>query len=252
MYSVIRQSASKAKPLLDKALDLIFPPRCPSCRELVSMQGALCPDCWQKIHFITTPLCECCGLPLPYAALGEQLCTACLQERPQYHKARAAMQYDEHSKRMLLGLKFYDKTSLVPTLAQFMNRAGSGLFAGTDMILPVPIPWRRLWMRKYNQAALLAFSLSHSTHIPCHTRILIRAKDTPPQAGLTRKQRLENVRTAFAVNEKHQSEISGKTILLVDDTMTTGATFNACAKALLKAGAGEIRALAVARTVLAH
>ena len=244
------QLSNLAKPVVKQGLNILFPPRCATCGVACEAPHTLCPACWGKLHFITNPQCSCCGHPFGVAVQDDMLCGACLRELPLYAKARAPLHYDEHSKNHVLGLKFYDRTDALPLFAEWMKSFGSACLEGADLLVPVPLHRFRLWRRRYNQAALLAYGLSKITSIPVIPDALLRVKHTTPQSDLTRLQRLENVIGAFRVNEKYAARISGSVIVLIDDVMTTGATLKECTKKLLKAGAKEVRVLTLARTVV--
>ena len=226
------------KPLLTRLLDIVFPPQCVSCDTLVGAYGTLCQPCWQRIGFITPPVCHACGLPFEYE-LGEQaLCGQCLHELPTYARARAAVRYDEHSRALVLQLKYADQTQLATVYAPWLARAGRE---------PVPLHYWRFIGRRYNQSALLAYALSTYCNLPVLPDALQRTRATKAQAGLTRRQRQDNVRGAFDVTTRHLPAIKGKYVLLVDDVMTTSATATQCTKALLAAGALGVNVLTLAR-----
>ena len=236
------------KQLAASALDLVFPPRCASCACMVASPGALCGACFAELSFITAPCCACCGLPFGFHLDEGALCGECIKDMPPFRLARAALQYDDRSRLQVLGLKFHDRTQFVPMMARLMKQAGAECFYGADALVPVPLHFRRLLRRGFNQSALLARALARDTGIRVHYRALVRRKYTPPQAGLTRAQRLDNVRGVFIAHPRAQ--VRGKVLVLVDDVYTTGATVKACAKALLRAGAIEVRVLTLARKVL--
>jgi ComF family protein len=231
------------------ALDAVVPPTCPACREQVSAPGALCAACWSKLSWIDRPWCECCGLPFDYATglPGAPVCASCLAKPPVCAKSRAALRYDAGSRGLVLAFKHADRTQNAPALASWMMRAGADVLDGADLLVPVPLHWTRLVRRRFNQAALLARALSKRTGIAFAPDFLARARRTPPQGDLTRAQRRANVRGAFKV--RRAAGVRGKTVVLIDDVMTTGATFEACARALRRVGAKEVRALALARVV---
>ncbi|MFZ5609508.1 MAG: ComF family protein [Pseudomonadota bacterium] len=230
-------------------LDLVLPPRCYACGELVDVQGRLCSVCWPQLTLITAPLCHQCGLPFDFAIAGRQLCAACLARPPAFDRARAAFVYDALSRRLILAFKHGDRTDMARGLGQWLARAAAGLAAEADIIVPVPLHWRRLWRRRYNQSALLAEALARQVSRPLWRDALIRLRATPSQGGLSARQRRDNVRAAFAVAERSRSWLAGKRVLLVDDVFTTGATAEACAKALRRAGACGIDLVTLARVV---
>jgi ComF family protein len=197
------------------------------------------------VRFLTNPLCERCGIPLE--APAQELCTHCLVEPPTYRRARSAVVYDDGSRDLVLRLKHADALSGVPVLARWMQRAGAEILPDADWLIPVPLHWTRLFHRRYNQSAELARALARISGVTALTDGLGRTRQTPSQGGLSRGKRRSNVRDAFRVPARHQVRICGKRIILVDDVMTTGATLDACAAALLDAGADTIDALCLAR-----
>lgn len=235
--------------LLAKTLDLVFPPQCMACRAAVGGDG-LCAACWSTVTFLDGPGCQCCGLPFPVALEGENLCAACLATPPAFDAARAILAYDEHSKGAILALKHADRLELVPGFARWLARTGRALLEQSDLLVPVPLHPLRLWQRRYNQAAELARGLSRLTGTPCDTAALARSRSTPSQGAMSSaKARRRNVQRAFRVPAP--ARVAGKSILLLDDVLTTGATAQACARALKRAGAAQVRVLALARVVKA-
>ncbi len=176
-------------------------------------------------------------------------CGACLAQPPAYDTARAALTYNDGSRSMILKFKHGDALHLAPAFAEWMQRAGSVLLAETDIITPVPLHWRRLALRRYNQAALLAARLGRATQTTVILDLLERRKATPSQGQRNRAARLQNVKGAFQVKPAHAARVKGQRILLIDDVMTTGATVNECAAALKKSGAAAVNILTIARVV---
>jgi ComF family protein len=235
------------KALGTAALGLVLPPRCIGSGDIVGAQGTLSPDFFQKLTFISDPFCAVCGLPFSVAVEGSSLCGACLEEPPNFSRARAALAYNDASKDIILALKYGDKTHAVETFAPMMLQAGRDVVAASDIIIPVPLHFTRLWQRRFNQAALLAQALGRRAGLRVENDALIRAENTIPQRGLSRRERNDNVKNAFAVRPGKQSLIAQKNILLIDDVFTSGATLNACARMLLKSGAAAVNVLTIAR-----
>ncbi|MCH2547752.1 MAG: ComF family protein [Alphaproteobacteria bacterium] len=238
------------RQISDIAINTLFPPRCASCGQMVATQGSLCGECWSAVDFITAPLCYRCGAAFEVDVGDHSECMVCIQTPPPFTAARAVFRYEGDSRRLITGYKYYDRTLATPMFARWLARAGADQLALCDMIVPVPLhPWR-LIQRRYNQSALLAAGLGKLTGKKVVTDALRRTRYTPQQAGLTREERMENVRGAFAPSPRRLQQIEGKSVALIDDVLTTGATLNACAEALQNAGAKEIYVLVLARTTL--
>jgi ComF family protein len=235
--------------MLKPLLNLLYPPRCLACKTLTTEQGSVCSACWNGINFITEPYCSACGHPLEYGGGEHTLCGQCLSHTPPYRKARSVFHYTDTSKAMIANLKYHDGTDTAPYLAQWLKRSGEALLAEADILVPVPLHPFRLFKRRYNQSALLANALAKQTGVQHIPDALLRVKNTPPQAELTRNQRLKNVVGAFIVNPKHSKTLEGKRVILIDDVMTTGATIAACTKALKKSKPRSVDVLTLGRTV---
>ncbi|MET4807615.1 ComF family protein [Limibacillus sp. MBR-115] len=232
-----------------RAVDLLLPPRCFSCGVLVTQQGLLCHHCWSELDFVTDPQCFSCGLPFEYDLGPKTRCAACLAQPPSFHRARALLRYDAAARRLLLPFKHADRTAAAPHFAAWMARAAPELLADCDLVAPVPLHWRRLWRRRYNQAALLAQALAAQAGVPCVPDLLVRTRATASQGHLSRSGRGRNVAGAFALKERYAANIEGARVLLVDDVLTTGATLEACTNSLIRVGAGRVDVLVMARVV---
>ncbi len=230
-------------------LDIIYPPECPSCRTPVETVHNLCSECFAKLRLITKPMCACCGIPFVVPTGEDGKCPECLAEPPAFDRTRSVMVYDGVSAPLIHALKFQDQWAGLERYTAMLCASGTELLAGADMIVPIPLHWRRLWRRKYNQSALLAYGISRQTNILCLPDLLWRTRYTKPQMRLKRSERAKNVRNVFAVAEKFSTSIKDKNILLIDDVVTTGATVAACAMVLKKAGAAQVNVLTLARTV---
>lgn len=240
----------RTRPFVDRFIDTVFPPRCGACGAAVEKQGTLCAECWSAISFIAPPLCACCGFPFESELDEGALCGKCIKKAPPYDALRVAFRYEEGSRRQILGMKYYDRTVMVPTFGKWLAQAGKEFTGKADVIMPVPLHPRRLLRRKYNQAGLLAYALAQEVKLPVLPDGLVRKRYTVPQASLPRKERLRNLSGVFEVNPRCREHLQGLNVLLVDDVVTTGATIEACCKALRKAKAEKIYVLALARTVV--
>ncbi len=235
---------------LSQVTDWIYPPTCLACKTAVDAPATLCPACWVKMPFIERPFCERLGTPFPQD-LGPGLISPAAQaDPPVFQRARAVALYEEGpARRLVQRLKYGDRLDLAPAMARWMARAGTELTAQADMVIPVPLHRFRLWSRRYNQAGVLAQALAAHAALPYEPLALTRVKATRPQVGLTREARAANVQGAFQVRPEAAGAIAGARILLVDDVLTSGATLNAAARVLLRAGAAQVDVLTFARVV---
>jgi len=227
-------------------LDLCFPPHCAGCEAQVEAAGNLCSPCFTQLRQIAAPMCSCCGMPFANP-VEVGLCANCASQHPLFVQARAAWVYNEVSGTLVRRLKFHDRTAMLPRYGKALAVAGREMLQESDVAVPVPLHWRRLLKRRYNQSALLAFALAREVEIPVLVGVLRRIRHTVPQTRLKGEERRKNVKGAFAVREPER--IRGKRVLLIDDVMTTGATILASTDALLRAGAQEVRVLTLARTL---
>ena len=225
-------------------LDFALPPRCAGCGTIISDVHSFCADCWKEVEFLGSGGCKTCGLPLQ--ATDIDICAACLARPPRIARTRAAVAYDELSRGLAIRLKYGRKVAVAKTMARYMaplvEREGE-----RRVLVPVPLHRTRLWMRGFNQSALVARELSRSLKIPVDALALRRIRRTPPLKGMTRLQRRKTVSGAFRVRDK--ASIAGCTIVLVDDVLTTGSTAEACARALKRAGAARVELVSWARVV---
>jgi ComF family protein len=230
------------------ALRMVFPPHCVICEAPCEDSPSVCTTCFSNITFISDPLCTICGCPFEYDMDNSEICIPCQTNAPIYDRARAALRYDAASRKLVTRLKFSDKMTIAPLAAQMMVRAGAELLDHADIIVPVPLHWRRLWVRKFNQSALIAEYISRQVaSLPVLTKALVRTRHTTPQMLLSWEERQRNVQAAFQVRPRYLSHVKGKRVMLIDDVYTTGATIEACTKALKKAGASSVYVLTLAR-----
>lgn len=232
-----------------RAVDTVLPPRCVVTGEMVDRQGMIAPSAWAELDFIADPICDACGFPFDFEVEKGSLCASCLDRSPPYETARAALKYNDSSRNMILRFKHADQTHNVLAFMPWLQTAGREMLEEADMLIPVPLHRWRLMQRRYNQAAIIAQALGKKTHIPVMVNGFRRIRSTPSQGYLKSHERHKNVKRAFALDEKRMAEIKGKTIILIDDVHTTGATVKECTKALLKAGGAKVHVLTLARVV---
>ena len=226
-------------------LDLILPPRALDHGAATQTPG-LSAEAWQQIRFLEAPVCDGCGAPFEHD-LGEGVrCAACSSRPRVFSRARAACLYDDASRDLVLQLKHADRTELAGLLSNWLSRAAAELIEDSDLIAPVPMRPLRLLRRRYNQAAELARPLARRWRKPYAPQVLQRLKDGG-QAGKSASGRRRAVAGAFEVPERSKRLVEGRRVLVVDDVMTTGSTAEACARALLRAGARAVDLAVVAR-----
>jgi ComF family protein len=237
------------KPAAKHLLDIIYPPHCISCGDIVSENGNICPDCWGDINFITDPQCEICGFPFDFEVMAGSICAGCAKKPPSFSRARAVFLYDDASSSMVTSFKYSDRVENRAAYARWMARVGRDIITEVDFIIPVPLHFFKLLTRKYNQAALLSHEIARIADKEVLARAIIRKKYTKTQAAFSHKGRFKNIGGAFKINPKYQQILYGKKILLVDDVVTTGATADECAKVLRKAGVERVELLTLAKTL---
>lgn len=233
-------------------VDFALPPVCMACRAAVDEPGCLCAGCWSRIGFIERPFCDRLGTPLPYEAgeeAGPPLSGAALADPPAYGRARTVAAFGEVARDLIHALKYADRLDVARPMARMMVRAGADILVDAEALVPVPLHGLRLWRRRFNQSAALAGFIGAQATVPVRTGWLARHRATLPQVGLDRAARARNVAGAFAVPEAARAELRGRRLVLVDDVLTTGATLDACVKALIRAGAERVDVLVFARVV---
>jgi ComF family protein len=249
--SIFARAAQFGRAAAGVVLDTALPPLCASCRDPLGNPGGLCPACWSRVSFIAPPYCERLGIPFVYDPGPGILSMEAIADPPAYGRARAAVRYDDIARDLVHRLKYGDRLDLATTMGRWMARAGQELIEDADALLPVPLHWRRLWGRRFNQAATLAKAVAAGRELPVLTAALRRVRATPQQVRLSRNERAVNVQGAFALTQDGKAAIHGKRLVLVDDVLTSGATVDACARALLRAGARNVDVLVFARVVAA-
>lgn len=236
--------------VLETALDSVLPPHClitglPTDSEDMTL--------WQNLKFLDAPCCQKCGYPFEFEAHTQSLCGSCLSHPPKYDRGRAAIVYDDISRKIVLDFKHGGRTDGLEFFGAQLLRAGRDILPHTDLIVPVPLHKARLRKRRFNQSAVLARKLSQLSAVPYDTDILQRRKNTVSQGGQTFVGRKKNVVGAFhipmRVRGRVKRQIQGKSITVIDDVLTSGATVEACTQVLKRAGATQVNILTLMRVV---
>ncbi len=230
------------------AIDFALPPRCPGCGLIVEDQHRFCLACWQALHFLGDPCCARCALPFEFDAGEGAECGACIADPPRFDRLRAAVAYGEIARAVALKLKYAGRPGVAETMAQLMSRHIDRRQPDA-LLVPVPLHRWRIWKRGYNQSALIASALARRTGLRAELALIERTRATPPLKGLGRRERALAVRGAFRLSDAAVEIARGRTIILVDDVFTSGATANACAQLLKRKGAGAVNILCWARVV---
>ena len=227
--------------------DLLIPPVCLSCHQPITGHNNLCAACWRRISFITHPLCDRLGIPLPFdPGGGVTLSAAAMADPPVYDRARAVAHYSGVMRDLIHSFKYADQHTPRHLFVRWLKQASSNLQNESALVVPVPLHNRRLLSRRFNQSAILAHDLASATGQIYNPSALIRQRQTASQVGLTRDQRRRNLQGAFAVTNNGAAHIAGRSVLLVDDVITTGTTIAACARVLKRAGASNVNVVALA------
>jgi ComF family protein len=235
-----------ARATLALLADLALPPRCPGCGEVTPADHRFCAKCWSRLRFLGPPWCAGCQLPFDFDRGEGARCAECIAEPPPHDGVRAAVAYGEVAREVALKLKYSGRLACAQTMAQAMARL---MPEDAELLVPVPLHRWRIWSRGFNQAALIATALSRTSGVATDAELLRRAKATPVLRGLGLRGRAKAVAGAFALTKDAKVKLAAKTVILVDDVHTSGATAAACARVLKRGGAGKVILLCWARVL---
>lgn len=235
--------------MLSGLADWIWPPRSLLSSQLVDRPGVIEGELWARLQFLGAPWCARCGMPFATPEAEGSICPVCLAHPPAFASARAALVYDDLSRSLVLDLKRAGRRDGLKAFAGWMAQAGAEILAGTDLLLPMPLHWTKLAQRRFNQAAWLTQALAQHTGKPCDLFALRRVRRRRSQEGLSAAQRRRNVAGAFGLQPKAATRIAERAVTLIDDVMTTGASVQACARTLKRAGAARVDVITLARVV---
>jgi ComF family protein len=231
---------------LARATSVALPPRCPGCGLVAEADHRFCARCWNSLRFLVGPGCATCRAPFDHDRGEDAQCAICIANPPRHAGICAAVAYGPTARDVVLRLKYGGRSALATTVGKLIAPI---VPAEVDLLIPVPLHARRLWTRGFNQASLIATAVSQVTDVPTDPLLLRRVRATPPLRGLGRRERAKTVRGAFTVERTAQARIAGRSVGLVDDVYTSGATTAACTETLLRAGAARVFVLCWARVV---
>ncbi|WCM29313.1 ComF family protein [Sphingomonas sp. QA11] len=226
--------------------NLALPPRCPGCGAVTGEDHRFCSACWGKLRFLGPPWCAACNAPFAYDRGPGALCAPCHRQPPRHAGVRAAVAYGDVARTVALRLKYGGRTAFAETVARQMARL---MPEGAELLVPVPLHRWRIWSRGFNQAALIARALTRASGVANDPMLLQRVRSTPPLRGMGARGRAKTVSGAFHIPAHARERVRGKSVVLVDDIHTSGATSDACTRSLLQAGAASVAILCWARVL---
>lgn len=234
--------------MMQSVIRAIYPPQCVHCGAMTDTEFALCGPCWRDSHFIGGLTCALCGVPLPGDGHGQAVaCDDCMTVPRPWAQGKAVFLYRDTGRRLVLALKHGDRTDLARSAGTWMAHAAAPMIGPQTVIVPVPLHRLRLFTRRYNQAALLAQRIGRVSGRPVVPDALLRIRRTRPLEGHTREARFAALDGAIVAHPRRLDRIRGRPVLLVDDVMTSGATFAAATEALFSAGARSVNVTCLAR-----
>lgn len=226
----------------------VYPAQCASCGEVVDGSGGLCGPCWRDTQFVLGHCCDKCGVSLPGDGDGSvDLCDDCLTIARPWSQGRTALAYTGNGRKLVLALKHADRLDIAPAAAEWIAHAASPVLRPGMVVVPVPSHWTRMFRRRYNQAAELARAVARVTGLDFAPNALVRTRGGETQEGKSFDARFENLQRAFKPNPRKPCALTDKTVLIVDDVMTSGATLSAATEAALSAGASDVNIATLAR-----
>ncbi|GGA38794.1 amidophosphoribosyltransferase [Sphingomonas psychrolutea] len=225
--------------------DFALPPRCPGCGAVTGEDHRFCATCWGSLRFLGPPWCAGCNVPFDYDRGADARCAECLADPPRHAGIRAAVAYGEVARTVVVRLKYGGRTAFAETVGRQMARL---MPQAADLLVPVPLHRWRIWSRGFNQSALIAAALTRATGVPNDPLLLRRIKPTPPLRGMGAKARARAVAGVFRVVDP-EALLKGKSVVLIDDVHTSGATTDGCVRVLLRAGAARVTILCWTRVL---
>ncbi|WP_187287503.1 ComF family protein [Bartonella australis] len=234
---------------IERLAAILYPPICLGCKKIVSAHGTVCPDCWKDLQFITRPYCPVMGVPFHHDMGDGFLSGEAIQTSPPFSRIRSAVVHKGLARILAIRLKYSDHIELARFMANWMILAGREVINDCDVIIPIPLHFRRFFRRRYNQSAELARYIAVIRKKPFKPGWLTRCRHTRPQVGLSSRERKLNVQGAFKVPKEVKKHIKGCSILLIDDVLTTGVTVTAAAAILKRAGARQVDILTFSRVL---
>ncbi|UTO28767.1 ComF family protein [Bartonella harrusi] len=235
--------------LIECLLTILYPPICPGCKRSVSAYGTICSECWKGLQFITKPYCPVMGIPF-VCDMGEGFLSGEALKSPlPFSRVRSAIVHKGVAQALVTRLKYSDHIELASFMANWMISAGREIINDCDVIISIPLHFRRFLKRRYNQSAELARYIAMAQKKVFKPGWLVRCRHTRPQVNLSARERKINVLNAFEVPHKVKKYLKGRSILLIDDVFTTGATVTAAAVTLKRAGARQVDVLTFSRVL---